>query len=115
MEPQDWQLYVLSYAPPARGPVPVAVFAFSPVSDELYWRFRDDWQACADPSDLEYLASLSAEFAQLAAALSARGLIEWMLDSFSNILLISHLPPVSDLGQDPARGTERLLQQLISK
>lgn len=107
MEPASQLRYsVILYSPPSRPTVPFGIVVYPSDRSRLVFRFRKVSEALFG-DDCDVLADTSAYFTQLAFELGAAKMLEWMEDTFSNVLRLEG--PFAVGGTDPTSALERLL------
>jgi phage repressor protein C with HTH and peptisase S24 domain len=80
---------LLQLALPAKAPLNIGVLLLDPATDHLYKKLRRDWNAIADPGNVEVLELLDQDFEQKIGEMGGDAFLRSLEDVASNTLLIS--------------------------
>src|SRR4051794_18122980 len=80
---------VMQVAIPGSSQLNAGVLLLDPANNQLYMRFRRDWDEIADSENVEVLELLAADIAQKAGELGASEFLSWMEEHLSNVVQIS--------------------------
>jgi len=96
---------------PGRGPVTIGVLLLDVESDQLYLRFRRDFETLADEDSREVLSALAGDLDAKAREMGAGALLDWLEESLSNAIRITDREPV--LAEDFGRAVDRLYHKHV--
>jgi hypothetical protein len=105
---------ILEVELPGRPKVAAGVVLLDPESDELHLKLRPDWEALADPEDVEVLSALEGDLKAKALASGGDKLLHELEDKLSNVVRISDriAVTVGDFQKALARLYERFVEGL---
>ncbi len=85
---------IIELAVAGRAVTNVGVLLWDPDRERLSWRLVEDWSDLAPPEDVEVLGELSASFRQCVAGMGPRAFLEYIEDTWSNVLRLSERKPM---------------------
>jgi SOS-response transcriptional repressor LexA len=106
------QFSVLQAELPGQGSVNLGVLLQDPASDQVFLRFRRDWQSFVDQEELEVFSALANDIEQKARELGANRLFDYLESTLAGTLRITDREPV--IAEDFSRAVERLYRQHVS-
>lgn len=80
---------VLTLALPGRSPEPAGVIVYDADNEKLGVKLRRDWHQIAEADDAEILSGMEVHLKQLSEEMGARGALEWLESTLSNVLQLS--------------------------
>src|SRR5262245_33839846 len=80
---------LLQLALPAKTPLNIGILLLDPVADRLYKKLRRDWNAIAEPKDVEFLELLDQDFEQKIGEMGGDAFLRSLEDVLSNTLQIT--------------------------
>src|SRR5258707_13973807 len=80
---------LLQLALPAKTPLNIGILLLDPATARLYKKLRRDWNAIADPENVEVLELLDQDFEQKIGEVGSDAFLRSLEDVASNTLLIS--------------------------
>src|SRR4051794_27302785 len=88
-EPLDVAVHTLGYRQPGGQPVIIGVALLNRKTNQLRVAFPKSFHNLVEESELDIFEALGPDLAQKAAEMGEAGLIEYMLATFSNNIIIS--------------------------
>ncbi len=91
---------LLTLALPGRPAEPAGVIVFDPETEKLGVKLRRDWNQIASPDDAELLSGMETHLQQLSTEMGARGAMEWLESTLSNVFQLSERNEVQSSALD---------------
>jgi len=79
---------LLQLALPAKAPLNIGILLLDPATDRLYKKLRRDWNAIADPENVEVLELIDQDFEQKIGEMGGEAFLRSLEEVVSNTLLI---------------------------
>jgi len=96
---------------PGKGPVNIGVLLQDPASDQLYVRFRRDWDSLVDEEELDVFLDLADDLSRKASEMGSEQLLEYLESTVSGTLRVTDREPV--VVEDFPRAVDRLYRQHV--